>query len=156
MSCLQLWDPACCKPARWGSSYPAHSLPSCLGVLEVRRRTRGFSGLPMPGGGRGRWRQDMHTDQPRKSLPRIASSADSNQANSCHPLAASRVLVSQSLTERRQPGCSVSVCLHKTGDNDFYLMNFKLGGGRKQQQLRSMVTGRRGNEVSATLETGAV
>jgi hypothetical protein len=43
----------------------------------------------MPGRGLGRWRQDMHIDQPRKSLPRIASSADSNQANSCYPLDAS-------------------------------------------------------------------
>lgn len=108
----------------------------------------------MPGGGQGRWRQDMHTDQPRKSLPRIASSADSNQANPCHPLVASRVLVSQSLTERRQPGCPVSVCLHRTGGNDFYLMNFKLCGCRKPQQLRSVVTGKLGNEVSATLGKG--
>lgn len=101
MSCLQPWDPACCKPARWGCSCPAHSLPPCLGVLEVRRRTWGFSGLLTPGRGQGRWRQDMHTDQPRKSLPRTASSADSNQANSCHPPDASRILVSQSPPRQR-------------------------------------------------------
>lgn len=97
MGCFQSWDPACYKPARWGCSCPTHSFPPCLGVLEVRRRTWGFSGLLTPGGGQGRWRQDMHTNQPRKSLPRTASSADSNQANSCHPPDASRVLVSQSL-----------------------------------------------------------
>lgn len=129
------------------------SLPGCSGGQEANK------GVPRPPDawwGAGQMAPG-YAHRPAQEIPAQNCLISRFKPSKFMPsLAASGVLVSQSLTERRQPGCSVSVCLHKTGGNDFYLMNFKLGGGRKHQQLRSMVTGRRGNEISATLGTGAV